>query len=69
MKNHIIYTVIFLSVLLFNFNLYSKDIIIFVTREYPPYVSEKLNNFGFYSEIIMAVCKESDIDCKIDFYP
>lgn len=69
MKNHIIYIAIFSNVLLFNFNVYSKEIITFVTGEYPPYVSEKLNNFGFYSEIIMAVCKEADIDCKIDFYP
>ncbi len=69
MKISLIYIAIILNILFISLKSYSQEIITFVTGEYPPYSSQKLNNFGFYSEIIMEVCREAKLDCKIDFYP
>jgi len=69
MNNILIYIFIVLNIIFFSLKASSQEKITFVTGEYPPYSSQKLKNFGFYSEIIMEVCREAKLDCKIDFYP
>jgi len=39
------------------------------TGEWPPFVSEKLPNYGPASEIVVAVCKAAGIMSDIKFYP
>lgn len=43
--------------------------ITFVTGEWEPYSSEKMQNYGIYGELISAICKESGIEYEIKFYP
>ncbi|SLM30928.1 putative Extracellular solute-binding protein, family 3 [Desulfamplus magnetovallimortis] len=43
--------------------------ILFVTGEWPPFVSENLPNYGPASEIVFAACKAVGILPEIKFYP
>ena len=40
-----------------------------ITGEWTPYTSEKLENYGFFTEIVSEVCKEMGVVPKYEFYP
>ena len=39
------------------------------TGEWAPYTSEKLDNYGFFSEIVSAAAKEAGLNLEIKFFP
>ncbi|MBF0230103.1 MAG: transporter substrate-binding domain-containing protein [Desulfamplus sp.] len=43
--------------------------VILVTGEWPPYTSEKMEGYGFLSEIVSAVFKEAGVEIEYQFYP
>lgn len=47
----------------------SQEEILIVTGEYPPYVSETLENKGIYYQIVTEAFKSQGIHVKIEFYP
>ncbi len=45
------------------------DELILATGEWTPYTSEKLENYGFFTEIVAEVCKEMGVVPTYKFYP
>lgn len=43
--------------------------ILLVTGEYPPYTSEKINGYGFFTQIVEAVLKDANLKYELKFYP
>jgi len=41
----------------------------FATGEWKPYVGEKMENYGFASEVISTACKASGLNYEYNFYP
>ncbi|MCP3925840.1 MAG: transporter substrate-binding domain-containing protein [Desulfobacterales bacterium] len=61
---------IFVCFLLFlSSNILAKQKVVLVTGEWAPYTSKKMNGYGFFTEIVSAVFKESDFDVEYRFYP
>ncbi|MBF0230104.1 MAG: amino acid ABC transporter substrate-binding protein [Desulfamplus sp.] len=50
-------------------NICSAAKVILVTGEWPPYTSEKMEGYGFLSEIVSAVFKEAGVEIEYQFYP
>ncbi|MBF0233420.1 MAG: transporter substrate-binding domain-containing protein [Desulfamplus sp.] len=47
----------------------ASEKVILVTGEWAPYTSEKMEGYGFFTEIVSAVFKEAGIEFEYKFYP
>lgn len=62
----IIYVLLF--TLLLNLSV-TAQVIPLATGEWEPYTGEKLTNYGFFTELVTAVCKSAGLEPKYTFYP
>ncbi|MBF0573716.1 MAG: transporter substrate-binding domain-containing protein [Desulfamplus sp.] len=61
--------ILLVVLVLLSANICSAAKVILVTGEWPPYTSEKMEGYGFLSEIVFAVFKETGIEIEYQFYP
>ncbi|MBF0303138.1 MAG: transporter substrate-binding domain-containing protein [Desulfamplus sp.] len=47
----------------------AEEKVVLVTGEWPPYTSEKMEGYGFFTEIVSAVFKEAGLEVVYEFYP
>lgn len=61
-------TIFFISILFFTSLTYS-EVVRFATGEWAPFTSEKMENYGYVTELVTAICKEAGITPVYEFYP
>ncbi|MBF0199889.1 MAG: amino acid ABC transporter substrate-binding protein [Desulfamplus sp.] len=69
MKKISLIGIVITSVLIFSSVCTASDKIVLATGEWPPYTSEKMEGYGFFTEIVSAVFKEAGLEIEYKFYP
>ncbi|MBF0224481.1 MAG: transporter substrate-binding domain-containing protein [Desulfobacterales bacterium] len=69
MRKVSIFVAVVLILVLFGANSFAADKVVLVTGEWEPYTSEKIENYGFFSEIVTAVFKEIGVEIEYQFLP